>query len=165
MRAIGKSMLLLFSTLGAAMPVRAQDTGAAIAGGQVFRVDDSGTVVLDPVLEMQWQTAGRTSICSPLVSASTRVSVQLNLAAWTGRTGRIYMTLPRTSGPTVRATWNTGGTLLPGSLVSGDRSLVYAGPINGVSLHDLIEIKLEADGARLIQPEALAFGFEIEVDQ
>jgi hypothetical protein len=32
-------------------------------------------------------------------------------------------------------------------------------------MRDLIDIALEADGARLTQPEALAFGFEIELDQ
>ena len=75
------------------------------------------------------------------------------------------MTLPRTAGPTVRASWRTGGTLLPGTLVSGDRSVVYAGTINSPLLRDLIDIELEADGARLARPEALAFGFEIEIDQ
>ena len=100
-----------------------------------------------------------------LVAGSTRVSVQLNLATWVGRTGRIYMTLPRTPGPTVRATWRTGGTLLPGTVISGDRTLVYAGPVTSPVLRDLIDIALEADGARLTQPEALAFGFEIELDQ
>jgi hypothetical protein len=99
-----------------------------------------------------------------LVSGSTRVSLQLNLAAWSGRSGRIYMTLPRTSGPTVRATWRAGGTLLSGSLISGDRAVVYAGRINGPVLRDVIDIKLEADGARLVEPEVLAFSFEIEID-
>jgi hypothetical protein len=121
-------------------------------------------VVVDPVLEMQWQPPGRTGTTSP-VSASTRVSVQLNLASWVGRSGRIYMMLPRTAGPTVRATWTTGGTLLSGTLISGDRALVYAGPVSSPLLRDLIDIELEADGARLAQPEALAFGFEIEIDQ
>lgn len=142
-----------------------QETGPDSASAQAFHVDDSGSVVLDPVLRMEWQKVGRVGTSSPLVSASTKVNVQLNLTAWTGRTGRIYMTLPRTSGPSVRATWNTGGTLLPGTLISGDRALVFAGPINGPLMRDLIDIKLEADGARLVQPEALAFGFEIEVDQ
>ncbi|MCB1676559.1 MAG: hypothetical protein KDI01_09720, partial [Halioglobus sp.] len=119
-------------------------------------MDDSGTVVVDPVLEMEWQPPGRTGTTS-LVSASTRVSVQLNLASWVGRSGRIYMTLPRTAGPTVRATWTTGGTLLSGTLISGDRALVYAGPVSSPLLRDLIDIELEADGARLAQPEALAF--------
>lgn len=147
-----------------AVPVQAQESPPSTPSGQVFRVDDSGTVVVDPVLEMQWQPPGRTGTTS-LVSASTRVSVQLNLASWVGRSGRIYMTLPRSAGPTVRATWSTGGTLLSGTLVSGDRALVYAGPVSSPLLRDLIDIEMEADGARLAQPEALAFGFEIEIDQ
>lgn len=143
-------------------PTVAQDQ--VPSSGRVFKVDDSGTVVLDPVLQMQWQPPGRSGSTS-LVSASTRVSVQLNLAQWVGRAGRIYMTLPRTPGPTVRATWRTGGALLPGTVLSGDRTLVYAGPVTSPVMRDLIDIALEADGARLTQPEALAFGFEIELDQ
>ena len=135
---------------------------AFASSGQAVRIDDSGTVVVDPVLEMQWQPAGR-SAGSPLVSGSTRVAVQLNLAVYVGQSGQIYMTLPRSSGATVRATWQTGGTLLPGSLISGERALVYAGPIGGPLLRDLMDIRLEADGGRLQQPEALSFGFEIEV--
>ncbi len=150
--------------MGLTVPTKAQDNPTAMTSGQIFRVDDSGTVVVDPIVEMQWQPPGRTGTTS-LVSASTRVSVQLNLGAWVGNSGRIYMTLPRSAGPTVRATWRTGGTLLPGSLVSGDRTLVYAGPVSTPLLRDLIDIELEADGARLAQPEALAFGFEIEIDQ
>lgn len=146
-----------------ASPALAQS--APISGGNgIFRVDDTGTVVLDPVLEMQWLPAGRQA-SSSVVSASTRVSVQLNLQAWSGRTGRIYMLLPKSSGPTVRASWRTGGTLLPGALLSGERALVYSGPITAPVLRDLIEIKLEADGVRLAQPEALSFSFEIEVGQ
>ena len=155
---------LAAAALSAAAPVQAQDAAATLTAGQVYRVDDSGTVVLDPVLAMQWQPPGQ-SVASPLVSASTRISVQLNLMAWIGRSGRIYMTLPRTPGPTVRASWQTGGTLLPGSLISGERALVYAGPISGPLMRDLIELKLEADGARMVQSEALAFGFEIEVER
>lgn len=158
-------MLALVAALGCAMPAAAQDSAFPSATEKSFRVDDSGTVVLDPVLQMQWQPSGRANTNSPIVAASTRVSVQLNLASWEGRVGRIYMTLPRTTGPTVRASWNTGGTLLPGSLISGDRSVVFIGSISGPILRDLIDIKLEADGARLIQPEALVFGFEIEIDR
>ncbi len=146
------------------IPANAQDVSTSGARGAVFRVDDSGTVVLDPVLELQWQPPGRENSSSPLVSGATRVSVQMNLSAWVGKLGRIYMTLPRSAGPTVRASWLSGGTLLSGSLISGDRSIVYAGPISAPLLRDVIDIKLEVDGARLIQPEVLAFAFEIEVE-
>lgn len=162
MKISGIAILLLCLCTGLLAPAVSQDQ--APAPGRVFRVDDSGTVVLDPVLEMQWQPPGRSGSTS-LVSASTRVSIQLNLASWVGRSGRIYMTLPRTPGPTVRATWRTGGTLLPGSVLSGDRTLVYAGTVTGPVIRDLIDIALEADGTRLSRPEALAFGFEIELDQ
>lgn len=141
--------------------VQAQDSGPT---RQTFRVDDSGTVVLDPSLEMQWEPVGRVSD-SNIVSASTRVSVQLNLLLWVGLSGKIFMNLPRTSGPTVRATWTTGGVLLPGTLISGNRALVYAGPVSSAVIRDVLDIELEADGARLTEPEALAFGFEIELDQ
>lgn len=132
--------------------------------GHVFKVDDTGTIVLDPVLEMRSQSPGRTRP-SPLVSATTRVSVQLNLGSWIGRSGRIYMTLPRTTGPTVHSSWEAGGTFLPGTLLSGERALVYAGPITSSQMRDLIDITLHADGGSLAQPEALVFGFEIELDQ
>lgn len=162
MKTPGIAILLACLCASILTPAASQDQ--APEPGRVFRVDDSGTVVLDPVLEMQWQPPGRSGSTS-LVSASTRVSIQLNLAPWVGRSGRIYMTLPRTPGPTVRATWRTGGTLLPGSVLSGDRTLVYSGAVTGPVIRDLIDISLEADGTRLSRPEALAFGFEIELDQ
>lgn len=140
----------------------AQGTSPDEPSSPAIRIDDSGTVVVDPVLAMRWQPAGRTA-ASPLVSATTRVAVQLNLAAWVGQTGRVYMTLPRGPGPAVRATWQTGGTLIPGTLMSGERAMVYAGTIAAPVMRDQIEITLEADGSRLEHPEALSFGFEIEV--
>lgn len=145
-----------------AAPVAAQPAPATEPGTRTFRVDDSGTVVLDPFLEMQWQPAGPAA-GSSIVSASTRVSIQLNLALWVGQAGRIYMTLPRSSGPTVRASWRTGGGLLAGSLISGERTLVYSGPIGSAILRDIIDLKLEVDSTRLTNPETLSFGFEIEL--
>lgn len=158
--------ILMLACLATITPgqTAAQEMTPFAPSGQSFRVDDNGTVVLDPVLAMQWEPVGRSG-ASSIVSADTRVSVQLNLANWIGRSGRIYMVLPRTSGPSVRATWTTGGGLLPGTLISGDRTIVYAGPISAPIMRDQIDIKLEADGSRLGNPEALGFGFEINLDQ
>jgi len=160
------SAILVLSMLALALPGQAcaQNTGTAASMARISRVDDTGTAVLDPSLEMKWQPIGRSG-ASRIVTAETHVSVQLNLAAWVGHSGRIYMTLPRTTGPTVRASWTTGGVLLPGMLISGDRTLVFAGGVNASIIRDLLAIKLEADGSRLTEPEALFFGFEIEVDQ
>lgn len=134
-----------------------------VVTAHAYPVDDRGTVVMDPVLPLQWHP-GDARDNPALLSASTRVSAQLNLTAWIGRNGRIYMTLPRNAGPVVRATWSSGGTLLPGSMLSGERALVYSGIIVGPLLRDTLDIRLEADAARLVRPEQLAFGFEIEVD-
>jgi hypothetical protein len=75
------------------------------------------------------------------------------------------MLLPRTPGPTIRASWQTGGTLLPGVVLSGERALVYAGAISTSQMRDILDLKLEVDGTRLSGAQALAFAFEIEVDQ
>ena len=45
----------------------------------------------------------------------------------------------------VTAEWTTQGKLLPGQLVSGNRTLVYAGPIRAGLLEDTIVLKLQAD--------------------
>ncbi len=156
--------LLVSAVLSTAHPVLAQSAAAPVMAANTYRLDDSGTVVIDPVLKMEWQPHSRSS-SSSLVSASTKVSVQLNLAGWMGRSGRIFMTLPRTAGPTVRASWKTGGTLLPGTMLSGGRALVHTNTITKPFLSELIELDLKVDVARLIQPEALVFGFEIEVDR
>jgi hypothetical protein len=159
-----KTLVALMAGLGCALgPSPTASAQAVFPAGRSFVVDDSGSVVLDPYLEMQAPPIAGAAP-SNIVSASTRVSVQLNLAAWVGRSGRIYMSLPRTTGPTVRANWTSGGALLPGTMVSGDRSLVFSGPIAVPVVRDIIDIRLEVDGTRLLASEALAFGFEIEVD-
>lgn len=156
--------LLPVLMLGLSGSAVAQEVANSAQAGRVFRVDDTGTVVLDPSLKMEWQPTAP-SRASSIVSASTKVSVQLNLAAWVGQSGRIYMALPATSGPTVRASWTTGGALLPGTLLSSGRTLVFAGPVHSAVMRDLLDITLEVDGARLTEPQALVFGFEIEIDQ
>lgn len=162
MRRLHAAALAAFLILSAPSVALAQTAATAEPGARTFRVDDSGTVVLDPFLEMQWQPTGPAG-ASNIVSASTRVSIQLNLTPWVGQTGRIYMTLPRSSGPTVRASWRTGGGLLAGSLISGERTLVYSGPIGSPILRDIIDLRLEVDSTRLAGPESLSFGFEIEL--
>ncbi|WP_161989139.1 hypothetical protein [Sphingomonas glacialis] len=163
MNRLRTAVLLFWLNVMPLAPLTAQTVASGSATGSSFRVDDSGTVVLDPVLAMRWRPVGRSG-ASSIVSANTRVGVQLNLASWIGRSGRIYMSLPRTSGPSVRGTWTTGGAMLAGTLISGDRTLVYAGPITGPILRDQFNITLEADGTRLTGPEALGFGFEIDLD-
>jgi hypothetical protein len=74
------------------------------------------------------------------------------------------MALPEQPIGQVTAEWSTQGRLLPGQLLSGNRTLVYSGPIRAALLEDTIVLKLTADGRRLIAPQRLQFYFEIDVD-
>jgi hypothetical protein len=76
----------------------------------------------------------------------------------------VYLALPEQPVGPVTAEWTTQGKLLPGQLVSGNRTLVYAGPIRTSLLEDTIVLKLSADGRRLISPQRLQFHFEIDID-
>ena len=98
------------------------------------------------------------------MEGATVVTVRLNVAPWANKTGKIYMALPQQSIGLVNAAWTTQGRLLPGQVISGNRTLVYAGPIRSAIIEDTITLKLEADGQRLAAAQRLQFHFEIDVD-
>lgn len=126
-------------------------------------VDDSATIVLQPSVAMEGGAAGQPPR-SPLVAAATEALVRLDLSAWVGRRGRIYMVLRPEPGATVRASWTTSGVLLAGRIRSGEAGLVYAGPIAAPAIADRLQLLLEADGRRLEHEQALDFRFEIEIE-
>ncbi len=92
------------------------------------------------------------------------MQVRLNLAPWLKRNGRLFLVLPEQSLGQVRASWTTQGRLLPGSLVSGQRALVLAGPIMTPRLDETLVVKIETDGTRLGSAHRLNFHFEIDID-
>jgi hypothetical protein len=146
--------LLAFASI-TALPVDAQ------AG--TFRVDDSGTRVSAPLVPMRWRTLvpGRGSDNS--AEGQLQVALRLNVLPWLNQRGRIYMTLaPAPSGDTIRATWRTQGRLLPGSLQSGGRTVIYEGALPSPTIEETIELTITADGRGLTSPQSLQFSFEIE---
>ena len=133
------------------------------AGAATFRVDDSGTRVSAPLVSMRWRTLvpGRGSDNS--AEGQTQVALRLNVLPWLNQRGRIYMTLaPAPSGDTLRATWRTQGRLLPGSLRSGGRAVIYEGALSSPTIEETIELTITADGRGLASPQSLQFSFEIE---
>ena len=54
--------------------------------------------------------------------------------------------------------------MLPGKLQSGERTLVYAGPIRTTVLEDNFTVRVVADGRRVNATQRLQFHFEIDVD-
>lgn len=137
---------------------------AATASAQTYRIDDSASQVLGGPLRLKSITPMPRGELATALFGETSVLVRLDVAAWKGRRGRIYMSLPQQADGRVVATWRTQGRLLPGALRSGERTLVYAGPIDADMLEDTLRLRIQADGNGLARGQQLAFSFEIDLD-
>lgn len=133
------------------------------AHAATFRIDETGTVVDAPVVKMRWRqlVPGRGS--DNTVEGTVRADLRLKLSPWINKPARIYMVLAPVNGERVKARWATQGRLLPGSIYSGERALVFEGPAGPSIWAESILLTLEADGQRLVQLQTLNFYFEIEV--
>lgn len=137
---------------------------AMAAGAATFRVDDSSSLPRESSTTMKWRSLAPGRSEGNAVESQLVLTIRLNLQPWLNRSGKVYMVLPTQPIGTVTADWTTQGKLLPGHLVSGDRALVFAGPVRAGLLEDTIVLKLTADGRRLVGTERLDFHFEIDVD-
>lgn len=131
---------------------------------ETLRVDDSASQVLASSVPMRWDAPAPERGRATQATGRVQVLARLDLRPWTGRSGRIYMTLPMTALGAVEASWTTRGVLLPGTVQSGGRTLVYAGPMTGRMLEDTLDLVLHADGGRLVHAEQLEFAFEIDLE-
>lgn len=127
------------------------------------RLDDSLSHTVPANAQMQWRPQTSADPHAG-VQASVRVNVRIDTSDWVGRTGRIYMVLPRDEASTMEAEWTTNGTLLPGRLVSGERTLVYAGRIAGTTLQDQMQVRLRSAPDWQSSSRRLSFYFELDVD-
>jgi hypothetical protein len=133
------------------------------ASAATFRVDDSGSRISSPLVPMRWRTLvpGRGSDNS--AEGKAQVALRLNVLPWLNQRGRIYMTLaPATSADIIKASWRTQGRLLPGSVQSGGRTVIYEGALSAATIEETIELTITADGRGLASPQSLLFSFEIE---
>ena len=137
---------------------------ATWANAATFRVDDSLTLPNETSTPMKWRSLAPNRTVGHAIEGSSVLTIRLNVAPWLNRSGRIYMGLPEQPIGPVSAEWSTQGKLLPGQLTSGNRTLVYAGPIRARLIEDTIVLRLQADGRRLAAPQRLQFYFEIDVD-
>ena len=135
---------------------------AADACAAASRVDDSGTIVSQAVVPMRWRQLVPGRGADHTVEASLRVAVRLNLARWLNQPVRVYMALAPSPGEPVQASWRTQGRLLPGTLKSGARALIYEGLARSASLEETLELTLSTDGRALVSQQALQFYFEVD---
>jgi hypothetical protein len=137
---------------------------ATPAFAATFRVDDSATIPQESSATLRWRHFAPARNGDDTVEGATKVQVRLNLAPWLKRSGRLYLVLPEQPPGQVTVRWATQGRLLPGQLVSGQRALVYAGPIASPLLEETLALRIETDGSRLNATYRLNFHFEIDVD-
>ena len=130
-----------------------------------YIVDDSSTIPFESQVVTRWRTAAGTSRqLSSEIEGGAAVSIRLNLQPWLNRVGRIYLALPQQPVGVVNVEWATQGRLLPGKLQSGERTLVYAGPIRSAFIQENFTVRVVADGRRVASAQRLQFHFEIDVD-
>ena len=138
---------------------------AVVAGGAraaTLPIDDTGTVTLQPTMNLRWQELSPRQRSGALMEGATQVRVRLNVEPWLGRSGKIYMVLPAQLPGDITASWTTTGRLLPGRVQAGSRTLVYSGTINSAVLEDTLMLSLTVDGRRMLQAYNLLFRFEID---
>ena len=137
---------------------------AAIAAvAETHQLDDSLSHTVPPTAQMQWLPQTRADQDGGM-EAWVRVNIHIDTRDWIGRSGRVYMVLPRDETSTLEAVWTTDGKLLAGRLVSGERALVYAGNITTSALRDQMLVRLRSGPDWQSNSRRLNFHFEIDVD-
>ncbi len=126
------------------------------------RVDDSGTIVSESVMPMQWAQLVPGRGADHNVYANVRIALRLNLARWLNQPVKLYMALTPSTGSSVAATWRTQGRLLPGDLRAGARTLIFNGVVQAATLEETLDLGLKTDGRTLVAPQTLQFYFEID---
>jgi len=140
----------------------AASLGITGAGAATLPIDDTGTVTMQPTMNVRWQELSPRLRNGSLMEGALQVRVRLNVKPWVGRSGKIYMVLPAQLPGDITAAWTTTGRLLPGRVQSGNRTLVYSGTINSAVMEDTLMLSLTVDGQRMLQTYNLLFRFEID---
>ncbi|MDO9439136.1 hypothetical protein [Hydrogenophaga sp.] len=128
------------------------------------RLDDSLSYTVPPNVQMQWRPLARGQSNASGMEASVRVNVRIDTREWMGRSGRVYMVLPRDETSSIEAVWSSQGRLQAGRLVSGERALVYAGQITTPTLEDQLQVRLRSNADWQSNTRRLNFHFELDAD-
>lgn len=135
------------------------------AQAKTITIDDSGTQALEPSVSLRWKTAAPPrSGTDNLMVGTTTVRVRINVTPWLRRSGRIYLNLPAQQPGPISASWITQGRFLPGQLQSGNRMLVYAGPIATPFMEDVLKFQFTVDGTLIRRTVPVNFHFEMDED-
>jgi hypothetical protein len=128
-------------------------------------IDDSGTTALAPKVSMRWKTASPSRSGGPnLMVGSLTVRVHINVMPWLRHSGRIYLSLPAQQPGPMAVEWSTQGRFLPGQVQSGNRVLVFAGPITTPFMEDTLTFQFTLDGTLMRHAVPVTYHFEMDED-
>ena len=136
----------------------------AAARAETHRLDDSLTHTVPPNVQMQWRPMQAAADGSGAVEAWVQVNVRLDTRTFAQRSGRVYLVLERDQSSPVEAVWSSQGRLQAGRVVSGERTLVFAGAIPGATLEDQLSMRLRAQTDWQSDQRRLNFHFEFDAD-
>lgn len=134
--------------------------GASAHAGTV--IDDSGTLPYNAPLALHWRDAAPRGGAANQMTGTLQLRVRLNVSPWLRHAGHVYLVLPAQQPGAIKATWTTQGRLLPGQVTAGGRALVYAGPITGAFIEDVVLLTITVDSRRMSQAYPVNFHFEME---
>jgi len=138
-----------------------------VAAARTTTIDDSASQSLDPAVTLRWQTPApgrRGPRADDALVGAARVRVHLDLAPWLHRSGRIFLHLPAQPPGPIDMAWSTQGRLGSGQLRSGNRMLVFAGPIESPVLEELFYFQFSIDGRLLEGAAPVTYYFEMDED-
>jgi hypothetical protein len=136
---------------------------AAAAHAKSTTVDDSGSVAIEPTVLMRWKTAVPTrNAAGKLMVGTTTIRVRINVMPWLKHSGRIYLALPAQQPGPISLSWITQGRFLPGQLVSGNRVLVYSGPITTPFMEDILTFQFSVAGTLMQRGVPVTYHFEMD---
>ena len=133
------------------------------AQAKTITIDDSGTQALEPTVIMRWKTAAPSrSGDDNLLIGTTTIRVRINVTPWLRRSGRIYLSLPAQQPGPLRASWVAQNRFLPGTVQSGNRMLIYAGPITTPFMEDVLKFQFSVNGSVVRRAFPVTFHFEMD---
>jgi len=133
------------------------------AHGKSTPIDDSGTQALEPSVSLRWEAARPSrSGGGNLMVGSATIRVRINVLPWVRRSGRIYFVLAAQQPGPVSVSWETQGRFMPGRIRSGNRVLVYSGPITTPFMEDVFRFQFSVDGTLVQRAFPLTYRFEMD---
>jgi hypothetical protein len=138
---------------------------SAAAQAKSTTIDDSGTTALEPFVSLRWKSVAppRGGVDNSMIGTLT-TQVRLNVMPWLKRSGRIYLSLPAQQPGPITLSWVAQERFHSGQLRSGNRVLLYAGPITTPFMQDIFKFQFTVDGTLVRRPFPVTFRFEMDED-